>query len=52
MGPLSKLWMITETAKGREEDQVMVSMEDLLSFVEQTIVLLGQCSNTVFYHKI
>ena len=35
MSPLFKLWTIIETAKNCEENQVMVSMEDLLSFVEQ-----------------
>lgn len=35
MSPLSKLQTIIETTKDCEENQVMVSMEDLLSFVEQ-----------------
>ena len=35
MGPLFKLWTIIETAKNCQENQVKVSMEDLLSFVEQ-----------------
>ena len=46
MTTLSKLLKITEPAKDCEEDQVMVSMEDLLSFVEKTIALLGQCCKT------
>ena len=29
----------------------MVSMEDILTSVEQVIVLLGQCSNTLLYHR-
>lgn len=29
----------------------MVSVEDILTSVEQVIVLLGQCSNTLLYHR-
>ena len=47
MATLSKLLKITETVKDSKEDQVMVSMEDLLSFVEKTIALLGQCCKTL-----
>ena len=39
---LSKLWTMIETSKYGEEGQVMVLMENLLSFVEQAIVLLAQ----------
>ena len=46
MATLSKLLKITETAKDSEEDQVMVSVEDLLSFAEKTIALLGQYCKT------
>lgn len=38
-----------ETSKYGEEGQVMVLMENLLSFVEQAIVLLAQWSKTVYY---
>ena len=46
MATLSKLLKITEPAKDSEEDQVMVSKEDLLNFVEKTIALLGQSCKT------
>ena len=45
MGPLSKLWNILERAKGAEEDAVQISINDLLHYVEQTVLLLGQSSS-------
>ena len=50
MGPLSKLWNILEGAKGAEEDAVQISINDLLHYVEQTVLLLGQSSNAITYH--
>ena len=51
MGPLSKLWNILERAKGAEEDAVQISINDLLHYVEQTVLLLGQNSNAITYHR-
>ena len=45
MSPLSKLWSILEGAKGVEEDDVQISINDLLHYVEQTALLQGQSSN-------
>ena len=47
MGPLSKLWNILEGAKGAEEDPVQISINDLLHYVEKTVLLLGQSSNAI-----
>ena len=47
MGPLSKLWNILDGAKGAEEDAVQISINDLLHYVEQTVLLLGQSSNAI-----
>ena len=41
MGPPSKLRNILEGAKGEEEDAVQISINDLLHYVEQTVLLLG-----------
>ena len=49
-GPLSKLWNILEGAKGAEEDAIQISINDLLHYVEQTVLLLGQSSNAITYH--
>ena len=51
MGPLSKLWNILEGAKGAEEDALQISINDLLHYVEQTVLLLGQSSNAITYHR-
>ena len=51
MGPLSKLLNILEGAKGAEEDAVQISINDLLHYVEQTVLLLGQSSNVITYHR-
>ena len=50
MGPLSKLWNILEGAKGAEEDVVQISINDLLHYVEQTVLRLGHSSNAITYH--
>ena len=51
MGPLSKLWNILEGAKGAEEDALQISINDLLHYVEQTVLLLKQSSNAITYHR-
>ena len=51
MGPLSKLWNILEGAKGAEEDAVQISINDLLHYVEQIVLLLGQSSNAITHHR-
>lgn len=47
MSPLSKLWNILEEAKGAQEGVVQISIHDLLHYVEQTVLLLGQSSNAI-----
>ena len=51
MGPLPKLWNILQGAKGAEEDAVQISINDLLHYVKQTVLLLGQISNAITYHR-
>ena len=51
MAPLSKLWDILEGAKGAEEDAVQISINELLHYVKQTVLLLGQSSNAITYHR-
>ena len=51
MGPLSKLWNILEGAKGAEEDAVKISVNELLHYVKQTVLLLRQSSNAITYHR-
>ena len=47
MGSLSKLWNILEGAKATEEDAVQISINDLLHYAEQTVLLLGQSRNEI-----
>ena len=51
MGALPKLWNILERAKGTEKDAVQISITDLLHYVEETVLLLGQSSNAITYHR-
>ena len=51
MDPLSKLQNILEREKGAEEDAVQISINDLLHYVEQPVLLLGQSSNAITYHR-
>ena len=48
MGPLSKMWLKLENAK--KTDAPPLSLDEILSLLEQTICLLGQTSNSVSYH--
>ena len=51
MGPLAKLWKILEDAKQAEDEAVQISVNELLFYVEQIVLLLGQSSNTITYHR-
>ena len=51
MGPLAKLWKILEDAKQAEDEAVHISVNELLFYVEQIILLLGQSSNAITYHR-
>ena len=44
-----KLWNILEGPK-RAEDAVQISINDLLHYFGQTVLLLGQSSNAITYH--
>ena len=49
MGPLSKVWLKLENAK--KSDAPPLSLDEILSLLEQTICLLGQTSNSFSYHR-
>ena len=48
MDPLSKVWLKLENAK--KSDAPPLSLDEILSLLEQTICLLGQTSNSISYH--
>ena len=41
----------SKEVKGAEEDALQISINDLLHYVEQTVLLLGQSSNAITYHR-
>ena len=47
MGPLRKLWKILEDVKQEEDNAVQISVTEMLFYVEQIVLLLGQSSNTI-----
>ena len=51
MGPIAKLWKILEGAKQAEDEAVQTSVNELLFFVEQIVLLLGKSSNAITYHR-
>ena len=49
VGPLSKVWLKLENPK--KSDAPPLSLDQILSLLEQTICLLGQTSNSILYHQ-
>ena len=47
MGPLRKLWKILEDVKQEEDNAVQISVNEMLFYVEQIVLLLRQSSNTI-----
>ena len=41
MGPLRKLWKILEDVKQEEDNAVQISVNEMLFYVEQIVLLLG-----------
>ena len=42
MGPRAKLWKTPEDTKQAEDEAVQISVNELLFYVEQIVLLLGQ----------
>ena len=51
MGPLSKIWTAVESARLSQEDSVEVDLKEIQEFVEQTVLLVGQASNSISYYR-
>ena len=47
MGPLSKVWTIVEKASIFSFEQVEVSLPEILTNLDQTVMLLGQAFNNI-----
>ena len=52
MGPLSKIWTAVESVRLSQDDSVEVDLKEIQEFVEQTVLLLGQASNSISYYRI
>ena len=51
MGPLSKIWTAVESARLSQKDSVEVDIKQIQEFEEQTVLLLGQASNSASYYR-
>ena len=51
MGPLLKIWTAVESARLSQKDSVEVDLKEIQEFVEQTVLLVGQASNSVSYYR-
>ena len=51
LGPFSRLWKGLEDIKNAPDDTVSVPVEDHIKLIEQTILLLGQASNSILYSQ-
>ena len=47
LGQLSKIWTAVESARLFQEDSVEADFKEIQEPVEQTILLLGQASNSI-----
>ena len=51
MGPLSKVWTIVEKTSNSRFEQVEVSLPEILTNLDQTVMLLGQALNSISYTR-
>ena len=51
MGPLSKVWAIVEKASNSPFKQAEVSLSEILTNSDQTVMSLGQAFNNVSYTR-
>ena len=51
MGPLSKIWTTVESAKNSQDEHAEVSLGDILRYLDQTVVLLGQAYNNISFTR-
>ena len=52
IGPLSKLWVMTENVNSEKDGNApVVQMDTALELLEKTLVLIDQCSNIITYER-
>ena len=51
MGPLSKLSVMVEQVISGSGSSIAVEMDTVLELLEKTVLLIGQCNNTITYER-
>ena len=51
MGPLSKLWVVIEQVNSGSGSSSTVEMDTVLKPLEKTVLLIGQCNNTITHQR-
>ena len=51
LGPLSRFWKGLKDIKNTPDDTVPVPVKDHIKLIEQTVLLLGQASNSLLYNQ-
>ena len=49
LGPLSKLWLLIQNALSSQEEEVPIELNKVKEYVEKSIFLLGQATNSMTY---
>ena len=51
LGPFSKLWLLIQNALSSQEEEVPIELNKVKEYVEQSILLLGQATSSMTYHR-
>ena len=51
IGPLSKLWVMVEQVNWGSGSSSTAEMDTVLELLEKTVLLIGQCNNTITYER-
>ena len=51
MGPLSKMWVMVEQVNSGSGSSSTIEMDSVLELLENTVLLIGQCNNTITYER-
>ena len=51
MGPLSKLWFRFEEALAQENNMVQLNLNELIQYLEQSVMLVGQAINVITFNR-
>ena len=51
LGPLSRIWALVDEASSSKKHKVELSLSEIKTYLEQSVVLLGNSSSTVSYYR-